>query len=66
VVTGQFQSPLTITGNETSDIHIQVSLSINNSFEWKDYLSPDGIYEPSAGDSVVDMGIRGLIPFVFR
>jgi hypothetical protein len=66
VVTGQFQSPLTITGNETSDIHIQVSLSINNSFEWKDYLSPNGIYEPSAGDSVVDMGIRGLIPFVFR
>lgn len=66
VVTGQFQSPLVISGNETSDIHIQVSLSVNKSFEWKDSNSPNGIYEPAAGDTVVDMGIRGLIPYVFR
>jgi hypothetical protein len=63
VVTGQFSSPLTITGSETSDIHITVSLSTNNSFEWIEHSTP-GIYEPLNGDTVVDMGVRGLIPIV--
>jgi hypothetical protein len=66
VVTGPFASPLVISANETKDIHIVVSLSVNKSFEWKDSNSPDGIYEPGAGDTVVDMGVRGLIPIVFR
>ncbi len=61
VVTGQFATPLVITGNETSDITVIVSLSTNKSFEWKD-SNANGIYEPAAGDTVVDMGIRGLIP----
>lgn len=63
LVTGAFQSPLTITGNETSNIVIEVSLSTNKSFEWKD-ANMNGIYEPLDGDTVVDMGIRGLIPIV--
>jgi hypothetical protein len=63
LVTGQFQTPLVITGNETSDITIKVSLSTNKSFEWQD-ANMDGWYEPLAGDTVVDMGIRGLIPVV--
>lgn len=63
LVTGQFPTPLTITGNETSNIIINVSLSTNKSFEWSDY-NMDGWYEPAAGDTVVDMGIRGLIPIV--
>ncbi len=63
VVTGQFAAPLTITGNETEDIHIVISLSTNNSFEWVEHSTP-GIYEPLDGDTVVDMGIRGLIPIV--
>jgi hypothetical protein len=54
-------SPLTITGLETSDIIITVSLSTNKSFEWVD-STPDGYYQPDAGETVVDMGIRGLIP----
>lgn len=62
LVTGGFVSPLVITGNETEDVVITVSLSTNNSFEWMD--NGDGIYEPGAGDVVVDMGIRGLIPIV--
>jgi hypothetical protein len=68
VVTGQFVSKygmpqvLTITGRETSDIVITVSLSTNNSFEWVEH-SGDNYYQPAAGDTVVDMGIRGLIPF---
>lgn len=61
VVTGKFATPLVITGNETSDVTVIVSLSTNKSFEWKD-SNANGIYEPAAGDTVVDMGIRGLIP----
>lgn len=61
VVTGAFTTPLTITGNETKDIKVTVSLSTNKSFEWKDY-NLNGIFEPADGDSVVNMGIRGLIP----
>ncbi|MFZ1693633.1 MAG: hypothetical protein WAT74_10580 [Flavobacteriales bacterium] len=62
VVTGAFATPLTITGSETSDVVITVSLSTNNSFEWSD--NGDGIYEPAVGDVVVDMGVRGMIPIV--
>lgn len=63
LVTGQFSAPLTITGNETSDIVITISLSTNKSFEWEDD-DADGKYSPAAGDTVVDMGLRGLIPIV--
>jgi hypothetical protein len=65
VVTGRFDQDLVITGNETKDIVITVSLSTNNSFEWND-VDGDNIYEPvtttgAIKDEVVDMGIRGLI-----
>lgn len=68
VVTGAFtngsaNSPLVITGNETKDVLITVSLSTNKSFEWTEH-STIGYFEPAAGDTVVDMGIRGLIPIV--
>jgi len=64
IVTGAFSpSVLTITGSETSDIVIVLSCSTNNSFEWKDD-DMDGFYEPLDGDTVVDMGIRGLIPII--
>ena len=61
VVTGQFSAPLIITGNETSDINIQVSVSTNKSFEWKD-VDSNGKLDPANGDQIVDMGIRGMIP----
>lgn len=63
LVTGQFANPFTITGNETQDIIITISLSTNKSFEWEDD-DADGKFSPSAGDTVVDMGLRGLIPIV--
>lgn len=63
VATGAFASPLVITGNETQDVTITVALSTNRSFEWTD-SSGDGVFEPLAGDTVVDMGVRGLIPIV--
>lgn len=61
LVTGEFLSPLVITGNETSDINVIVSLSTNKSFEWID-VDGNGTYDPNNGDAVIDMGIRGMIP----
>jgi hypothetical protein len=67
VVTGKFvdnsmsYSPLVITGSETSDIVITVSLSTNKSFEWHE-VTADGYYQPELGEYVVDMGVRGMIP----
>lgn len=63
VVTAAFTSPITITGNETQDITITVSLSINNSFEWIE-SGGNNLYEPLNGDTVIDMGVRGMIPIV--
>lgn len=61
VVTGKFAQNLVINGNETRDVVITLSLSTNNSFEWQE-VTADGKYEPSIGENVVDMGLRGLIP----
>ena len=61
VVTGKFAQNLIINGNETRNVVITLSLSSNNSFEWQEVTS-DGKYEPSIGENVVDMGLRGLIP----
>lgn len=63
VVTGAFENALQITGNETQDIVVTLSFSVNNSFEWTE-VNVDGKYEPDAGEQVVDMGLRGLIPIV--
>lgn len=71
VATGQFMSAqnrtqnttLTITGHETSDIIITISLSTNHSFEWVE-VNPDGKWQPTIGENIVDMGIRGVIPYV--
>lgn len=63
VVTGQFDPPLVITGNETADVNVTLSLSTNQSFEWTE-VNADGLYEPAAGEAVVDMGVRGLLPLV--
>jgi hypothetical protein len=63
LVTGQFATPFTITGNETADVVVIVSLSTNQSFEWVEHSTP-GFYEPLNGDTVMDMGIRGLVPIV--
>jgi len=63
VVTAAFPTALTITGNETEDVVITVSLSTNKSFEWIE-TDGDNIFEPIDGETVVDMGIRGMIPTV--
>lgn len=63
VVTGSFPVPLTVTGNETQDVVITVSLSTNKSFEWLE-TDGDNVFEPINGEMPVDMGIRGMIPTV--
>jgi hypothetical protein len=70
VVTAQFTNMsnanqvLTITGNETQDIVVTVSLSTNKSFEWTEVAPYDGYYQPEIGEQPVDMGVRGMIPKV--
>ena len=68
LVTGEFfnngtsaTQPLVISGTETQDIIITVSLSTNKSFEWKE-STKDGLFQPDIGETVVDMGLRGMIP----
>ncbi|MEZ4937941.1 MAG: hypothetical protein R2799_10165 [Crocinitomicaceae bacterium] len=63
VITGKLAQPLVITGNETGNVKIVLAFSINNSFEWQDNTA-DGKFEPAAGETVVDMGLRGLHPYV--
>lgn len=64
VVTAAFApGKLTITGKETSDIIIEVSLSTNKSFEWKEVIA-NGKWDGSKGEQVVDMGIRGMVPTI--
>lgn len=63
VVTAKFTNPFIVTGNETKDINIIVSLSTNKSFEWID-VDGNGTYDPNNGDQVIDMGIRGMIPII--
>ncbi|RPD43054.1 hypothetical protein [Chitinophaga barathri] len=59
VVTGPFTGGLSVTGNETKDLVVTVSLSVNKSFEWKD-TNGNGKFDVLEGETVVDMGIRGL------
>ncbi len=63
VVTAAFAggTPLKITGAETKDIVVTVSLSTNNSFEWKEIIN-NGKWDATKGEKVVDMGLRGMIP----
>ena len=60
VVTGTFDQSLQITGNETENILVTVSLSTNNSFEWAENGGATTTFDPLDGDLPTDMGIRGL------
>lgn len=63
LVTGKFDTAFEIVGDETEDITIVCSFSINDSFEWID-ADENGTYDPLDGDQVINMGVRGLIPFI--
>ncbi len=66
VVTGKFTQPLVVTGQETGDVTVTLSFSINKSFEWIDDngngqldIYGDGT---TPAEKIVDMGLRGLVP----
>ncbi len=63
LVTGAFSggNKLHITGKETKDIVVTVSLSTNKSVEWID-TNGNGKWDATKGEQIVDMGLRGLIP----
>ena len=67
VVTGAFETAFSITGNETQDVVVVMSLSTNKSFEWED-TNANGKWDigSESSEKVVDMGLRGLIPIVIR
>ncbi len=66
VVTGAFANgKLTITGNETKNIIVEVAVSTNKSFEWQEVIK-NSKWEPTKGEAVVDMGVRGIIPSVLQ
>jgi hypothetical protein len=50
-------------GTATSDIVVTVYVSVNHSFEWQD-LNGDGLWSPTKGENIVNMGIRGIIPYI--
>ena len=59
LVTGAFEAPLVLNGDETEDVTVMLSVSTNQSFEWTDG-DGNGQYDPLDGDVPVDMGLRGL------
>ncbi|MBX3252933.1 MAG: hypothetical protein KF862_02240 [Chitinophagaceae bacterium] len=64
VVTAAFlPGKLLITGKETANVIVEVSLSVNKSFEWQEIVD-NGKWDPLKGEPVVDMGIRGMIPTI--
>ncbi|MDB5284490.1 MAG: hypothetical protein JWO06_3565, partial [Bacteroidota bacterium] len=40
-----------------------IMISVNHSFEWIEVVN-DGRWEPAKGETIVDMGIRGIMPMV--
>jgi hypothetical protein len=64
VVTAAFANgKLKITGKETKDIVVECSFSTNKSVEWRDFI-PNNKWEPLKGETLADMGVRGLIPII--
>jgi len=63
IVTAAFASrSLVISGDESSNVIVEVSISTNKSFEWKEVVHNgkwDILEEP-----VIDMGVRGMIPVI--
>lgn len=64
VVTAAFApGKLKIRGTETKDIIVEISLSTNKSFEWKELIT-NGKWDPLKNEPIVDIGIRGMIPSI--
>jgi hypothetical protein len=68
VVTGKFDTPLSITGKETQDMTVTLSFSTNRSFEWEESINRNGKWDADRQaatgqpniERVMDAGLRGL------
>lgn len=68
VVTGKFDTPLSITGKETQDMTVTLSFSTNRSFEWEESINRNGKWDADRQaatgqpniERVMDTGLRGL------
>ena len=68
IITGKFDTPLSITGSETQDIYLTLSFSVNRSFEWEESIQRNGKWDYNAQantgqpvvERVMDAGLRGL------
>ena len=68
VVTGRFDTPLSITGKETQDMTVTLSFSTNRSFEWEESINRNGKWDADRQaatgqpniERVMDAGLRGL------
>lgn len=67
-ITGRLDTPLSISGTETEDITIVMTLSTNNSFEWEESINRNGKWDINAQansgqpivEKIVDVGLRSL------
>lgn len=67
-ITGRFDTPLSISGAETEDITIVMTLSTNNSFEWEESINRNGKWDINAQansgqptvEKIIDVGLRSL------
>ena len=68
ILTGRFDTPLSITGSETQDVTVILTLSCNKSFEWEETINRNGEWDfnlqPVPGqpsvERIVDVGLRSL------
>jgi hypothetical protein len=67
VITGPLAEVLEITGQETKNIDMVLGFSINQSLEWQD-TTPNGQLDLDAAtgkfEQIVDMGLRGIKPYI--
>lgn len=67
-VVGRFETPLSISGAETEDITVVLTLSVNNMFEWEENINRNGKWDINAQgangqpefEKIKDIGFRGL------
>ncbi len=55
--------PLVVTNGKANSTNVILSLSTNKSFEWNE-VNVNGLFEPTAGETLRDMGVRGLKPIL--
>lgn len=58
-LSGNTAKPLLVTGNETTNLEVQLIFGTDKLFEWQEKTA-DGIFQPEIGETVYDFGFRNL------